>query len=453
MEQQFKHKFKDFKVKPSAKLWKGIAGAMAGSTTAFLATKIKVLSSLLALTTVVALILGGLFINEKKKNTETANIVMTELVMPEKVYTKEEIVDDKPILIKEKKTNDQINQITQLNGSIDKPTYSTEQNMGLDIPVRKQTASKSNENAASLPDKILTNSSKITKQNQALAVHEGFSVSQKYLMGKIATSKINSLNKQFLPLHYSNSFVFVPKQKESLINYVGFNYGQKLPLNRLKYEVDFNRTEGIIKSEESNINTNTFDVNFGKSAGHYIFETGIAFQSAKSNVKLHIREYEDVQETRIVYDSINFVFNTIDSVFETVFSERLDTFLNQKAIDKSIQTNRRFTALQIPLFVGYKYSYDRLSLALKAGLIANLTFSDQINNTQVDLPAGFQSEIYQLYWSLSLNPEIWYSISDKVDVRVGINYNYNLNTEGIKNDYWFMANSLLLQTGVSYWLN
>lgn len=246
------------------------------------------------------------------------------------------------------------------------------------------------------------------------------------------------------------SLIKADSSRKGLPGYVEMSYDRSFPGKNTK--IDYSNKTGVIRSEEL-FSGQGIGMIAGISSGHWVFESGLAFNTSASKLKISLRDYENVMNTQIVQDSVGFVFNAIDSSFEIIFEERNDTFYTEEEINELIKTQRQYTSIRVPLQLGYRYSYKRTSLVLKAGLTAHLLLGSTIDHDlDIELPPGLLSDPVELFWTLHVQPEIWYFIMDKWSLKAGINYRY-LADEGFRQKYPAINdNRWSYHIGLNYWL-
>jgi len=177
-------------------------------------------------------------------------------------------------------------------------------------------------------------------------------------------------------------------------------------------------------------NTISYNVGIlpGISFNHFFIQSGInlRFTSDKGNLAVdynrYLGSYEDVYE--VTFDSTE---NGIIPTYHTQSVEVYDT-VNHYSIS---ETKANYTYLEIPLLVGYRYTFGRFSLFGKAGPAASfLVVKDVPEAGFPEDKARIVNVNYQtVNWQLMMGAGVDYKLADKLNFSLEPTFRFAIKQE------------------------
>ena len=129
-----------------------------------------------------------------------------------------------------------------------------------------------------------------------------------------------------------------------------------------------------------------------------------------------------------IKDSIGFVFNTRDSSTTVLYDDRIDTSYSRVDMQEGFGSKRSYSSIQIPVMIGYGYSLGKFSMLMKAGLWVDILV-DHSADSDAELPRSTIPVDHKFNWAVSVSPELWYSVTDRLDLKLGAHYYRQLSDD------------------------
>jgi len=206
--------------------------------------------------------------------------------------------------------------------------------------------------------------------------------------------------------------------------------------NRVNWSVGLYFNPEVTNCQDASVeNTISYNVGIlpGISFNHFFIQSGInlRFTSDKGNLAVdynrYLGSYEDVYE--VTFDSTE---NGIIPTYHTQSVEVYDT-VNHYSIS---ETKANYTYLEIPLLVGYRYTFGRFSLFGKAGPAASfLVVKDVPEAGFPEDKARIVNVNYQIpvrstvNWQLMMGAGVDYKLADKLNFSLEPTFRFAIKQE------------------------
>jgi hypothetical protein len=158
--------------------------------------------------------------------------------------------------------------------------------------------------------------------------------------------------------------------------------------------------------------SNCLGLNLGYNYRKLVFETGIMYEdrNTRRNDDLTWINYDS--NITVKKDSIGFVFNTIDSTYNTVYKTTIDTNIRKNELKKNYRSTMTYHTIEVPFMVGYKLINKRNTLIVRTGILASFIIKSVEETTYTDETA---------------RPFIVYPEKNKVELSYILNLSYDFN--------------------------
>lgn len=187
---------------------------------------------------------------------------------------------------------------------------------------------------------------------------------------------------------------------------------------------------------------------------HFFIQSGInaRFTSDKGNSSISYNRflgtYDDVY--LVTFDS------TANGIIPTYYTEEVEVFdtLDHYAIS---ETRARYTYLEIPVLIGYRHEFGKLSVFAKGGPSAAFLVRENIPVQDPEAHARIVDVDYQVpartqvNWNLMVGAGIDYRLSERISFSLEPTFRYSLKSEyEIPSDAGAKSHSFGIRAGLNY---